>query len=68
MTAHKSNRPLLKLILLTFFLVILIHSQNIKVQSKHSVSENDIITMTTDNIDSLINSQGVALVDFWAKW
>lgn len=68
MTAHKSNRPLLKYILLIFFFVILIQSKNINAQSKNSVSENGVITMTTDNFDSLINSQGVALVDFWAKW
>ncbi len=68
MAKNKLFRILLKLIFLFSITLFINHSQKLNAQSGRSISDEGVIVLTEANFDSLINFQGVALVDFWAKW
>ncbi len=40
----------------------------VKSQQNTQISESGVITLISSNFDSIINSNKVVLVDFWAKW
>jgi len=58
----------LHLFIALLFLHIISYNGIVAQNSNLITSENGVITLTTSNFDTLINTKGVALVDFWATW